>query len=75
LPELWADIMDIGFDGVIAAAGGYVECDGQVLFHVNVPLDDVRAVVEGFDARDIQYFPTRSRTATDTTTWSDSSRA
>jgi Cof subfamily protein (haloacid dehalogenase superfamily) len=56
LSEIWPEIMDIGFDGVIAAAGGYVECDGQVLTHQNVPVDQVRRVVAFFDARGINYF-------------------
>ena len=56
LSELWQEITDIGFDGVIAAAGGYVEVDGQVLHHQNVPTDHVRRVIEWFDARGINYF-------------------
>jgi Cof subfamily protein (haloacid dehalogenase superfamily) len=56
LPELWPEIMSVGFDGVIAAAGGYVEVDGQVLSHRTVPVDEVRRVVDYFDARGINYF-------------------
>ena len=56
LSEIWPEIMDIGFDGVVAAAGGYVEFDGQVLTHQNVPVDQVRRVVSYFDARGINYF-------------------
>ena len=56
LAELWDHIMDVGFDGVIAAAGGYVEVAGEVLLHVNVPVPDVLRVVEFFDAHDVQYF-------------------
>jgi Cof subfamily protein (haloacid dehalogenase superfamily) len=56
LSEIWPEITDIGFDGVIAAAGGYVELDGQVLTHRNVPVDQVRRVVDFFDARGINYF-------------------
>lgn len=56
LAELWDEIMDVGFDGVIAAAGGYVEHEGEVLHHRNVPVDQVLRVVEYFDARGTQYF-------------------
>jgi Cof subfamily protein (haloacid dehalogenase superfamily) len=56
LAELWDHIMDVGFDGVIAAAGGYVELEGAVLSHVSVPVELVRRVVEFFDARGVQYF-------------------
>jgi Cof subfamily protein (haloacid dehalogenase superfamily) len=56
LSELWQEITDIGFDGVIAAAGGYVEVGGEVLAHHNVPIEEVRSVVAYFDARGIDYF-------------------
>ncbi|HEX6887183.1 MAG TPA: Cof-type HAD-IIB family hydrolase [Candidatus Nanopelagicales bacterium] len=56
LAELWDHILAVGFDGVIAAAGGYVEHDGQVLSHVSVPVQQVRRVVEYFDAHGVQYF-------------------
>ncbi len=56
MAELWGEIMEIGFDGVIAAAGGYVEVGGQVLHHQNVPVDQVGRVIDFFDARGINYF-------------------
>ena len=30
--EIYEDIMEIGFDGIIAAAGGYIELGDKVLF-------------------------------------------
>ncbi len=56
LPELWDDITSVGFDGVIAAAGGYVEYEAQVLVHTNVAVADVARAVEFFDAHDVEYF-------------------
>lgn len=56
LPELWDEILDIGFDGVIAAAGGYIAVEGQVLAHRTVPVEEVRRVVDWFDAQGISYF-------------------
>lgn len=56
LSEMWQEITDIGFDGVIAAAGGYVEVGGEVLAHHNVPIEEVRRVVDYFDDRGIDYF-------------------
>ena len=56
LPELFDDITSVGFDGVIAAAGGYVEYDEQVLVHTNVAVADVLRAVEFFEAHDVQYF-------------------
>jgi Cof subfamily protein (haloacid dehalogenase superfamily) len=54
--ELWDEIMEIGFDGVIAAAGGYVEHKGEVLLHRSVPLEAIRHAVEFFDRRGVEYY-------------------
>lgn len=56
LAELWDHIMEAGFDGIIASAGGYIELDGQVLLHRSVPIEDVRHVVEFFGAHRIDYY-------------------
>ena len=56
LAELWDDIMAAGFDGVIASAGGYVKVGGEVLLHRSVPEEEVRHVVEFFDARGVDYY-------------------
>jgi Cof subfamily protein (haloacid dehalogenase superfamily) len=53
--ELWAEIIDVGFDGIIAAAGGYIECRGQVVAHRCVPAEQVRRVVDYFDHHGIEY--------------------
>ncbi len=53
--ELWPEILDIGFDGVVAAAGGYVEFEGSVLLHHHVPPAQVLRVVEFFDRRGVEY--------------------
>ena len=53
--ELWQEITDLGFDGIIAAAGGYVEFDGQVLSHRNIPVEDVRRAVTYFAEHGIDY--------------------
>lgn len=54
--ELWDDVMEAGFDGVIASAGGYVELDGEVLLHRSIPVADVRRVVEFFDSHGIDFY-------------------
>lgn len=52
---IWPDLLDIGFDGVIAAAGGYVEVAGQVVAHQFLAEDQVRRVMDFFDARGVEY--------------------
>jgi Cof subfamily protein (haloacid dehalogenase superfamily) len=56
MSELWEEILEPGFDGVIAAAGGYVEYEGEVLLHRCVPVEEVRQVVEFFDRNGVEYF-------------------
>lgn len=54
--ELWDDILEPGFDGVIASAGGYIEYGGQVLAHHQVPIENLRPVVEFFDHHGVEYY-------------------
>lgn len=54
--ELFDFIMDAGFDGIIAAAGGYVELEGEVLLHQRVPDEDVRHLVDYFDRNGIDFY-------------------
>ena len=54
--ELWDHIVEAGFDGLIASAGGYVELDGQVLLHRSISEDGVRHVVEFFDTHGVEYY-------------------
>lgn len=53
--ELWQEITDLGFDGIIAAAGGYVEFEGRVLSHQNIPIEDVRRAVTYFAEHGIDF--------------------
>jgi Cof subfamily protein (haloacid dehalogenase superfamily) len=56
LAELWPEIVDLGFDGVVAAAGCYVETGGEVLVHHHFTDDDVRHVIDYFGPRGVEYF-------------------
>lgn len=49
--SLWPALLEIGFDGVIASAGGYVEADGLVLAHKMMSRTDVAAIQERFAPR------------------------
>ena len=48
LPIISQDILDIGFDGVIASAGAYVSVGGQVLFDHLLPEALVQECLEVF---------------------------
>ncbi|MBM6839913.1 HAD-IIB family hydrolase, partial [Clostridium saudiense] len=43
--ELYDDIMEIGFDGVIGAAGGYIEVNNEMILHKKVSREDVEHLV------------------------------
>ncbi|MHC1682047.1 MAG: Cof-type HAD-IIB family hydrolase [Clostridiaceae bacterium] len=54
--ELFDHIMDIGFDGIIAAAGGYIEVNGEVILHKKVANEDVKHLVSYFDENNIDFY-------------------
>jgi Cof subfamily protein (haloacid dehalogenase superfamily) len=56
LAALWPEIVDVGWDGVVAAAGCYVEIEGEVLVHHHLSAPEVRRVKEFLDARGVEYF-------------------
>lgn len=53
--QIWPEILEIGFDGVVAAAGGYVEVGGQVLANHGISDDEVRHVIDFFGSRGVDY--------------------
>ena len=55
LSAIWAELHAIGWDGIIGAAGGYVEVDGHVLVHRHLPVEQVRHVVDFFDEHGVEY--------------------
>lgn len=48
-------LMDVGFDGIVGAAGAYVECDGEVIFHQCMEPKTVKKAVDYFNRHDIVY--------------------
>lgn len=54
--ELYDNIMEIGFNGMICAGGGYAEADGEMLFHQKVTDEEVRHVVDYFNEHGIDFY-------------------
>lgn len=54
--ELFDDILEVGFDGIIGAAGGYMEVNQEVIFHENVKAEDVRQLVAFFDEHGVDFY-------------------
>ena len=56
LVELWPEILDIGFDGLVAAAGAYVRVGDEVLRHDHLDAADIGHVRDFFDPLGVQYY-------------------
>lgn len=54
--ELYDYIMEIGFDGVVGAAGGFVETDEKMIFHKTLSVETVEELMAFFRAHQIQYY-------------------
>jgi Cof subfamily protein (haloacid dehalogenase superfamily) len=54
--ELFPEILEIGFDGIIGAAGGYIEVNEKVVSHQCVKKEDVQHLVKYFDEHNIDFY-------------------
>lgn len=54
--ELYDSIMEIGFDGIIGAGGGFAEIGDEMLYHHKVADDDVRHMVDFFNEHGIDFY-------------------
>ncbi|MCR6107242.1 Cof-type HAD-IIB family hydrolase [Salipaludibacillus agaradhaerens] len=54
--ELFPDILNIGFSGIIGAAGGYIEIGEEVLLHERVQQEDVKHAVHFFNTHGIDFY-------------------
>lgn len=52
---IFPEILEVGFDGIIGAAGGYIEIDQEVLFHEKVKKEDLELIVNFFNHHGIEY--------------------
>ncbi|CZQ87152.1 MAG: Cof-type HAD-IIB family hydrolase [Trichococcus flocculiformis] len=55
-PEIYDFIMEIGFDGIIGAGGGFVELNDGMLYHKTVPASEVRRMVDFFDQHGVDFY-------------------
>ena len=54
--EIYDFITEVGFDGVIGAAGGFIEVQGKEIFHETIDPKTAAAVAEYFDSRRIDFY-------------------
>ncbi|MEK4670590.1 Cof-type HAD-IIB family hydrolase [Niallia sp. FSL R7-0271] len=53
---LFPEVLEIGFDGIVGAAGGYIELNGEVLFHEVIKKNNLQLVVDYFNQHEIEFF-------------------
>ncbi|MFQ9922197.1 MAG: Cof-type HAD-IIB family hydrolase [Beduini sp.] len=54
--ELYDFIMEVGFDGVIGAGGGFVSVGDEMLYHKRVSDADVRHLVDFFNEHHVDFY-------------------
>lgn len=56
MAELYEDILEIGFDGIIGGNGCYVEDHGSVILHQKLSSEECRAVVDWCKDRNMEFY-------------------
>lgn len=54
--ELFPEILEVGFDGIIGSAGGYIEIEGEVLVHERVKIENIQHLVTFFNKHCIDFY-------------------
>ena len=54
--EIYDFIIDVGFDGIIGAGGGFVEVGEETLYHKKFDINDVKEMVEFFRENEINFY-------------------
>lgn len=54
--EIYPHIMEVGFDGIIGAGGGFVEIGENMLYHKKVSQKAINHVVDFFDKNKFDYY-------------------
>jgi len=54
--EIYPYILDVGFDGIIGAGGGFVEIGKDMLYHKKVSQEAIDHVVDFFDQHQFDYY-------------------
>lgn len=54
--EIFDYILDVGFDGIIGAGGGFVEINNEMLYHKRVSTESVSRVVNYFEQHQFDYY-------------------
>ncbi|WP_314065141.1 Cof-type HAD-IIB family hydrolase [uncultured Vagococcus sp.] len=55
-PEIYDHLLAVGFDGVIGAGGGFIESQGEIIFHRQVTEESVRHMVDYFVEKGFSFY-------------------
>ncbi len=55
ISQIYPYLLDFGFDGIVGAAGAYVEYEGKVIYHKTYGKEMIRQLLTIFEASDISY--------------------
>ena len=56
MAEIYQPILDIGFDGIVACGGNYVECNGEVLLNRAFNQEELEELYSFFDQHNIDFY-------------------
>lgn len=51
--QIYPQLIDFGFDGYVCAAGAYVKCDGNLIYHETMKEEELKPLTDFFLAHDI----------------------
>lgn len=54
--EIYSHIMEVGFDGIIGAGGGFVEIGDDMLYHKKVSQEAINHVIDFFEKNKFDYY-------------------
>ena len=54
--EIFSHILEIGFDGIIGAGGGFVEIGDEMLYHKQVSRNAIHHVVDFFEEHNFDFY-------------------
>lgn len=54
--EIVDEIAALGFDGIVASSGGYIEADGKTIKHESISTDDVKDIIQYYHEHKIEYY-------------------
>lgn len=54
--EIYSHIIEVGFDGIIGAGGGFVEIGDSMLYHKKVGMEAINHVVDFFEEHNFDYY-------------------